>query len=154
MKDNKGTIKQIIGPVVDVHFFDKLPEINHALEIKLKEKIVVLEVQKHLGDNTVRAVAMDATDGLSRGLEVVNTEAPIAVPVGQNTLGRMFNVLGKAIDGKDDVVTKENWPIHRPAPKFTEQATKTEIFETGIKVIDLICPFTKGGKVGLFGGAG
>ncbi|MBT4349937.1 F0F1 ATP synthase subunit beta [bacterium] len=154
MKNNKGTIKKIIGPVVDVHFAEKLPEINHALEVKMTDKVVVLEVQKHLGDNTVRAVAMDSTDGLSRGLEVVNTQAPINVPVGKNTLGRMFNVLGKAIDGKDEVKTESTLPIHRAAPKFTEQATKTEIFETGIKVIDLICPFTKGGKVGLFGGAG
>jgi F-type H+/Na+-transporting ATPase subunit beta len=154
MKDTKGTIKQIIGPVVDVYFENKLPAINQALKIKLKDKEVVLEVQKHLGDNIVRAVAMDSTDGLSRGLEVANTEAPISVPVGKETLGRMFNVLGKAIDGKDNVKTKETLPIHRPAPEFVEQATKIEVFETGIKVIDLICPFTKGGKVGLFGGAG
>ena len=156
-----GIIKQIIGPVVDVYFADKLPAINEALLVEMsksaKEKKaaqVVLEVQKHLGDNMVRAVAMDSTDGLSRGLEVKSTGESISVPVGQATLGRMFNVLGKAIDNKGEVKTSENWPIHRPAPSFVEQSTKTEIFETGIKVIDLICPFTKGGKIGLFGGAG
>ena len=154
MKNNKGIIKQIIGPVVDVYFEDKLPAINQALKIELQDKEIILEVQKHLGDNTVRAVAMDSTDGLSRGLAVIDTQASISVPVGKETLGRMFNVLGKAIDGKDDVKTKERLPIHRSAPKFIEQATKIEVFETGIKVIDLICPFTKGGKVGLFGGAG
>ncbi len=154
MEHNKGIIKAIIGPVVDVYFEKVLPEINSALTIKLKDKTVVLETQKHLGDKLVRAVAMDSTDGLSRGLEVVDTKASISVPVGKETLGRMFNVLGKAIDGKEEVVTKANWPIHRVAPAFTEQNNKTEIFETGIKVIDLICPFTKGGKVGLFGGAG
>ncbi|MCB9802439.1 F0F1 ATP synthase subunit beta [Candidatus Nomurabacteria bacterium] len=154
MKDNKGIIKQIIGPVVDVHFAGDLPEINSALSVEHADKVIILEVQKHLGDRMVRAVAMDSTDGLSRGLEVVDTKAPISVPVGKDTLGRMFNVLGKAIDGKEDLQTKDNWPIHRPAPDFVDQNNKTEIFETGIKVIDLICPFTKGGKVGLFGGAG
>ena len=150
----KGIIKQVIGPVVDVYFEKDLPEINNALEIELKDKVIVLEVQKHLGDKLVRSVAMDSTDGLSRGLEVENTNKPITVPVGKETLGRMFNVLGKAIDGKEEIKTEKELPIHRTAPKFTEQSTKTEIFETGIKVIDLICPFTKGGKVGLFGGAG
>jgi F-type H+-transporting ATPase subunit beta len=156
-----GIIKQIIGPVVDVYFADKLPAINEALLVEMsksaKEKKtaqVVLEVQKHLGDNMVRAVAMDSTDGLSRGLEVKATGEAISVPVGQATLGRMFNVLGKAIDNQGEVKTEENWPIHRLAPSFVEQSTKTEIFETGIKVIDLICPFTKGGKIGLFCGAG
>jgi len=154
MEHNKGIIKAIIGPVVDVYFAKVLPEINSALTVKLKTKTIVLETQKHLGDKLVRAVAMDSTDGLSRGLEVVDTGASIAVPVGKETLGRMFNVLGKAIDGKEDIVTKETWPIHRSAPDFVEQSNQTEIFETGIKVIDLICPFIKGGKVGLFGGAG
>ncbi len=154
MEHNKGIIKAIIGPVVDVYFEKVLPEINNALTVKLKDKTVVLETQKHLGDKLVRAVAMDSTDGLNRGLEVIDTKASIAVPVGKETLGRMFNVLGKAIDGKEEVATKETWPIHRAAPDFVEQNNKTEIFETGIKVIDLICPFTKGGKVGLFGGAG
>ena len=152
--ENKGIVKQIIGPVVDVYFAKNLPEINNALELKLGKGTLVLEVQKHMGDNMVRAVAMGATDGLARGVEVINTGAPISVPVGQETLGRMFGVLGQAIDGKEEIKTKIKLPIHRAAPAFTEQATQTEVFETGIKVIDLICPFTKGGKVGLFGGAG
>ena len=152
--ENKGIVKQIIGPVVDVHFAKNLPEINNALEVKLGEGTLVLEVQKHMGDNMVRAVAMGATDGLARGVDVVNTGAPISVPVGQETLGRMFGVLGQAIDGKEEIKTETKLPIHRSAPAFTEQSTQTEVFETGIKVIDLICPFTKGGKVGLFGGAG
>lgn len=154
MEHNKGIIKAIIGPVVDVYFEKILPEINSALTVKLKNKTIVLETQKHLGDKLVRAVAMDSTDGVSRGLEVIDTKDSISVPVGKETLGRMFNVLGKAIDGKEDIVTKETWPIHRSAPEFVEQSNQTEIFETGIKVIDLICPFIKGGKVGLFGGAG
>lgn len=152
--ENKGIVKQIIGAVVDVYFEKDLPEINTALEVKIKDQLLVLEVQKHLGDNLVRAVAMGSTDGLARGQEVANTGQPIAVPVGQETLGRMFNVLGQPIDGQDAPNTKGTSPIHKPAPEFIEQSTKTEIFETGIKVIDLICPFTKGGKVGLFGGAG
>jgi len=152
--ENKGIVKQIIGPVVDVYFAKNLPEINNALEIKLDDGILVLEVQKHMGDNLVRAVAMGTTDGLARGVEVINTGASISVPVGKETLGRMFGVLGQSIDGKEDVKTGTKLPIHRPAPSFTEQSTQTEVFETGIKVIDLICPFTKGGKVGLFGGAG
>ncbi len=156
MDKNKGTIKQIIGAVVDVAFESEseLPQINHALVVENKGSQLVLEVQKHLGDKTVRAVAMGSTDGLFRGLEVVNTGQPISVPVGKATLGRMFNVLGEAIDGKGDIKAEEKLSIHRAAPEFTEQSTQTEIFETGIKVIDLICPFTKGGKVGLFGGAG
>ena len=151
---NKGIVKQIIGAVVDVYFDKDLPEINTALEVKVKDQTLVLEVQKHLGDRMVRAVAMGTTDGLARGTEVSDTNQAIAVPVGQETLGRMFNVLGQPIDGKEAPQTKGTSPIHRAAPEFTEQSTKTEIFETGIKVIDLICPFTKGGKVGLFGGAG
>lgn len=151
---NKGKIKQIIGAVVDVYFENHLPELNQALEVDLKGEKLVLEVQKHLGDNLVRTVAMSSTDGLAREMDVFDTEQPISVPVGKETLGRMFNVLGQAVDGQKDVATKDVWPIHRAAPKFTEQSTKTEIFETGIKVIDLICPFIKGGKVGLFGGAG
>ncbi len=154
MDKNKGTIKQIIGAVVDVAFEAELPQINHALVVENKGEKLVLEVQKHLGDKTVRAVAMGSTDGLARGLEVINTGQPISVPVGKGTLGRMFNVLGDPIDGKGEVKAEEKLPIHRAAPEFTEQSTQTEIFETGIKVIDLICPFTKGGKVGLFGGAG
>ena len=155
-QNNKGMIVQVIGPVVDVKFpADILPEIFFALEVAMGKDKLVLEVQQHIGNNMVRCVAMGSTDGLSRGMAVVNTGAQISVPVGKETLGRMFNVLGETIDGiKDKVVTKEKYPIHRLAPKFVEQSTKTEIFETGIKGIDLICPFVKGGKVGLFGGAG
>ncbi|MFA6466821.1 MAG: F0F1 ATP synthase subunit beta [Patescibacteria group bacterium] len=152
--ENIGIVKQIIGPVVDVYFAKNLPEINNALEIKLGDGILILEVQKHMGDNLVRTVAMGTTDGLARGVAVKNTGASISVPVGKETLGRMFGVLGQAIDGKEEIKTSTRLPIHRAAPDFTEQATQTEVFETGIKVIDLICPFTRGGKVGLFGGAG
>jgi len=152
---NIGKIIQIIGPVVDVQFEDKLPEIYNALSVKIGEnEQIVLEVHQHIGSGKVRAVAMGATDGLRRKMEVVDTGAAISVPVGQETLGRMFNLLGEAIDGKPNVVAKQTLPIHRAAPKFSEQSTEAEIFETGIKVIDLICPFVKGGKVGLFGGAG
>lgn len=152
---NLGKIIQIIGPVVDVEFAEKLPEIYNALDIKLENGgKLVLEVHQHLGGNKVRAVAMGATDGLKRGLEVVDTGAPIKVPVGQETLGHMFNLLGEPIDGQPAVEAKLHDPIHREAPKFSEQSTEAQIFETGIKVIDLICPFVKGGKVGLFGGAG
>lgn len=158
---NKGKISQIIGPVVDVEFGEELPEIYNALEIKLpasladKTSRLVLEVAQHLGGNRVRAVAMGSTDGLKRGMEVLNTKMAIKVPVGKGTLGRMFNLLGEPIDGiKDEVKAERHNPIHREAPAFSEQSTKAEIFETGIKVIDLICPFIKGGKVGLFGGAG
>lgn len=152
---NIGKIIQIIGPVVDVQFEDALPGIYDALEIKTgDDSKIVLEAHQHLGANKVRAVAMGSTDGLRRGMEVVDTGAPINVPVGQETLGRMFNLLGEPIDGKPAVSTKLTLPIHRDAPKFNEQSTEAEIFETGIKVIDLICPFMKGGKVGLFGGAG
>ncbi len=152
---NKGTITQIIGVVIDVSFPDKLPELYHALETKLPSgSTLVLEVQKHMGGNVVRTVAMSTTDGLSRGQEVVDRGEPISVPVGELTLGRMFNVTGDPIDGLGVPKTKHKYPIHRLAPEFTRQSTKYEILETGIKVIDLICPFLKGGKVGLFGGAG
>jgi len=150
----KGTITQIIGAVIDAQFLDKLPAIYDSLECELNGKKLVFEVQQHLDDKTVRAVAMGSTDGLQRGIEVTNTEKPISVPVGETSLGRMFNVTGDVIDGKEDIKDAERYPIHRAAPDFSEQDTKTEIFETGIKVIDLIAPFTKGGKVGLFGGAG
>ncbi|NMB48318.1 F0F1 ATP synthase subunit beta [Candidatus Kuenenbacteria bacterium] len=151
-----GLVAQVIGPVVDIRFEDGvLPEIYHALTVEMDKQKLFLEVQQHVGNNMVRCVAMGSTDGLARGMSVVNTGEQILVPVGKETLGRMFNLLGETIDGvKDKVVTKEKYPIHRSAPKFTEQSTKTEIFETGIKVIDLIAPFVKGGKVGLFGGAG
>jgi F-type H+-transporting ATPase subunit beta len=151
---NTGKIKQIIGAIVDVEFPDTLPPLFQALKVKNQKNDLVLEVQQHLGDNRVRAIAMGPTDGLQRDAEVEDMGAPISVPVGDNTLGRMFNVLGDPIDGKKAPQTKEKYPIHRPAPEFKEQSTQIEIFETGIKVIDLICPFIKGGKVGLFGGAG
>lgn len=151
----KGTITQIIGVVVDAHFEEKLPDLYTALETKLPDgKKLVLEVQQHLGNHDLRAVAMSTTDGLERGQEIVSENLPISVPVGPETLGRMFNVVGEAIDGKGDAKTSKKYPIHRSAPSFTKQSTKSEVLETGIKVIDLICPFLKGGKIGLFGGAG
>ena len=151
---NKGEIKQIIGPVVDVAFAGSLPEIFNALEIKVGKEKLILEVQQHVGGQLVRAVAMGSTDGLARGTEVVDTGAPISVPVGKETLGRIFNVLGESIDGGEDLKSSKKSPIHHAAPSYLSQSTKTEILETGIKVIDLICPIVKGGKVGLFGGAG
>src|SRR3989344_2932791 len=153
---NKGTIKKIIGPVIDVEFSEgiNLPDIYTALEVNKEGKKIVLEVEQHLGGGVVRAVAMDTTDGLSRGMEVVDTGAPISVPVGKVTLGRIFNVLGEAIDDLPAQAGGKRLPIHRQAPEYVKQATKVEILETGIKVIDLICPVLKGGKVGLFGGAG
>jgi F-type H+/Na+-transporting ATPase subunit beta len=152
----KGTITQIIGPVVDVYFSEgELPEIYTKLITTNNEGIeVALETEQHISGSEVRTVAMTSTDGLSRGGIVESTGAPISVPVGDKTLGRVFNVLGEAIDGKNTVTTKEKWSIHRNAPDFKDQSTKSELFETGIKVIDLIAPFVKGGKVGLFGGAG
>ena len=150
-----GKVTQIIGAVVDCSFEgENLPKIYDALEVKIGKEILVLETQQHLGGNEVRTVAMGATDGLQRNTEAKNTGAPISVPVGPETLGRMFNVLGQPLDDKEETKTKKRYPIHRPAPKFEEQSTETEILETGIKVIDLICPIVKGGKVGLFGGAG
>jgi F-type H+-transporting ATPase subunit beta len=149
-----GIIKRIIGPVVDVTFENGVPDVYSSLTVDNNGKTIVLEVEQHIGENTVRAVAMDTTDGLSRGMEVINTGKPISVPVGSVTLGRMFNVLGEPIDGKPLKEANNHLPIHRQAPSFVSQATKVEILETGIKVIDLICPVLKGGKVGLFGGAG
>ncbi len=152
---NKGKISQIIGVVVDVHFPEHLPAIFNALETKMPDgSMLTLEVQQHLGSNTVRTIAMSTTDGLQRDEEVSDTGKPISVPVGPSTLGRMFSVTGTAIDGKGEVKTNKEYPIHRPAPSFKQQSTKYEVLETGIKVIDLICPFLKGGKIGLFGGAG
>jgi F-type H+/Na+-transporting ATPase subunit beta len=169
---NKGTITQIIGPVLDLQFSeDKLPNIYSAVEIalpkgssnKLRDSSgplahqndkLTAEVQQHLGDGKVRAVSMGSTDGLQRGMEAVDTGAPISVPVGEEVLGRIFNVTGQVVDGGKEVVTKQKYPIHRQAPPFSEQSTKAEVFETGIKVIDLLAPFIRGGKVGLFGGAG
>lgn len=149
-----GKIKQIIGAVVDVHFEGSLPEIYTALEVKKGKETVVLETQQHIGFNVVRTVSMGTTDGLKRGADVVNTGKGISVPVGDECLGRIFNVLGEAVDDKETPKTKDRYEIHRKAPSFIEQSTKIEILETGIKVIDLICPIAKGGKVGLFGGAG
>ena len=155
MNNNTGVVSQIIGVVADVEFKENLPEIFSALETKLPDgRTLVLEVQQHLGASTVRTIAMSTTDGLERGAEVVDTGEPISVPVGPETLGRMYNVTGEEIDGKAHVKTKKKYPIHRPAPSFKEQSTESEVLETGIKVIDLFCPFLKGGKVGLFGGAG
>lgn len=149
-----GRVSQVIGPVVDVTFEDQVPSIYNALEVKNGDSILTLEVQQQLAGNTVRTVAMSSTDGLQRGAEVRNMGRGITVPVGKETLGRMFNVLGEPIDGKEAPTTEESYPIHRPSPTLTEQSTRNEILETGIKVIDLICPILKGGKVGLFGGAG
>jgi F-type H+-transporting ATPase subunit beta len=152
---NTGIIKQIISVVVDVEFKDKLPDLFNALETKLPNgDKLVLEVQQHIGSNTVRAMAMGAVDGLERGQEVMDSGAPIQVPVGPTTLGRMFDVIGQPIDNLGAPKNEKKYPIHRKPPTFSEQSPKYEILETGIKVIDLICPFLKGGKVGLFGGAG
>jgi F-type H+/Na+-transporting ATPase subunit beta len=157
---NVGKIVEIKGVVIDAVFHGKLPEIFQALRIQVPEQDgrpavdLIAEVQQHLGNDRVRAVAMDATDGLSRGMDVEDTGAPISVPVGEPTLGRIFNVLGEPIDEGDDVDSDERWPIHRPSPDFEELEPTIEVFVTGIKVIDLIAPFVKGGKVGLFGGAG
>ena len=151
---NKGKLVQIIGPVLDVKFAEKLPNIFNALEIYLDDKRIVAEVQSHLGDNTVRAIAMSSTDGLKRGLEVIDTGEPIKVPVGKVTLGRIFNVLGETVDNGPKIETEDRDTIHKPAPSFEEQETHSEILETGIKVVDLLAPYLKGGKIGLFGGAG
>jgi F-type H+/Na+-transporting ATPase subunit beta len=152
---NVGRIEEIQGVVIEAVFPEKLPEINFAITIDRGEDgILVCEVQQHLGDDRVRAVAMDSTDGLARGMEVVDTGGPITVPVGRATLGRIFNVLGEPIDLAGEVGNEERWPIHRPAPTVENLTPTTEMFETGIKVIDLLAPYAKGGKVGLFGGAG
>ncbi len=160
VKPDEGVISQIIGPVIDVEFQpNQLPDIYTALLINVENSIgekinLVAEVQQILGDNKVRAVAMSSTDGLSRGVKVINTKKPITVPVGEQTLGRIFNVLGELVDEGAPIEVKERWPIHRHAPKLVEQSTEVKIFETGIKVIDLLEPYVKGGKIGLFGGAG
>ena len=154
MKKNIGIITQIIGAVVDVQFDDKLPEILNALETDNNGNKLILEVAQHLGESTVRAVAMDATEGLVRGAKVIDLESPISVPVGNATLGRILNVVGDPVDEKGPVKASEKRPIHQPAPEFSAQSTETEILVTGIKVIDLLAPYAKGGKIGLFGGAG
>ncbi len=151
---SKGKITQIIGAVVDVKFDGELPEILSSLECKNGDNRLVLEVAQHLGESSVRTIAMDATEGLKRGDDVTATGSPIQVPVGPETLGRIINVIGEPIDEKGEVKTKEKWPIHRSAPEFSDQSTETEILVTGIKVVDLLAPYAKGGKIGLFGGAG
>ena len=151
----KGIINQIIGPVIDIKFkAEELPELLSAINVEHEGKTIVCEVAQHIGDDVVRCIALSSTDGLTRGMEAENTGGPIAVPVGKEVLGRMFNVIGETIDERGPVETDDRASIHRPAPKFEEQDTSAQIFETGIKVIDLIAPYTRGGKVGLFGGAG
>ncbi|MBO5317407.1 MAG: F0F1 ATP synthase subunit beta [Oscillospiraceae bacterium] len=155
MDKNIGTVTQIMGPVLDIRFpDDRLPQLLNAIEIPNGEQTVVAEVAQHIGDNVVRCIAMSSTDGLQRGIEAVDTGAPISVPVGEDCLGRVFNLLGQTIDEGEQVTQAERWPIHRSAPDYAEQEAATEILETGIKVVDLICPYAKGGKIGLFGGAG
>ena len=149
-----GKITQVIGAVVDVQFEEHLPEILTALETDNSGNRLVLEVAQHLGESSVRTIAMDSTEGLKRGSLVKDTGLPITIPVGPETLGRIINVIGEPIDQKGKIVSKEKWPIHRPAPTFTDQSTETEILVTGIKVVDLLAPYSKGGKIGLFGGAG
>ena len=155
MSNNVGKVVQVIGTVVDVEFpQENLPEIYNALELEVEGEKLVLEVEQHVGNNWARCLALGATEGVSRGLEVSDTGAPVSVPVGEASLGRIFNVLGDALDDLGDVDAKEKWPIHRPAPTFEQQSGSTEVLETGIKVFDLITPFAKGGKVGAYGGAG
>ncbi|MDP0488222.1 MAG: F0F1 ATP synthase subunit beta [Fusobacterium sp. JB021] len=151
---NKGTLTQIIGPVVDIRFKENLPKIYSALKVKKGDNDLILEVAQHIGNNMVRTIAMDDTNGLKRGMEVIDTGAPITVPVGKAVLGRILNVLGEPVDNAGPIETDEKLPIHRNAPDFESQGTEVEIFETGIKVIDLLAPYIKGGKIGLFGGAG
>ena len=154
-KQNIGTVIQIIGPVLDIKFPDgQLPQLLNAITVQNGEETITLEVAQHVGDNVARCIAMAGTDGLVRGMEAVDTGGPITVPVGSATLGRIFNLLGEPVDNQPAPETQERWPIHRPAPSFEEQESTTEILETGIKVVDLICPYAKGGKIGLFGGAG
>lgn len=150
-----GLVKQIIGPVLDIEFASgKLPKVFNALKIQGPNNVITCEVQQLLGDNKVRAVAMSSTDGLKRGIKVIDTGAPISVPVGSSTLGRIFNVLGETVDSLEEISLEDTLPIHRPAPSFTQLETKPSIFETGIKVVDLLAPYRRGGKIGLFGGAG
>ena len=155
MSKNIGTVVQVIGPVLDIRFPEEgLPQLLSAIEVKQGERTIVAEVAQHIGDNVVRCIAMSSTDGLQRGVEAVDTGSSITVPVGEECLGRVFNLLGQPIDNKQAPDAQERWPIHRPAPAYDEQEPATEILETGIKVVDLICPYAKGGKIGLFGGAG
>ncbi|MBR3037004.1 MAG: F0F1 ATP synthase subunit beta, partial [Lachnospiraceae bacterium] len=153
--NHKGTVVQIMGPVLDIRFDnDSLPSLLNAIEIRSGDIRLIAEVAQHIGDDVVRCVAMSSTDGLKRGIEALDTGSPIRVPVGEECLGRMFNLLGEPIDNMEAPQIDEYWPIHRNAPSFDEQEGATEIMETGIKVVDLICPYAKGGKIGLFGGAG
>ena len=155
MSSHIGKVLQVMGPVVDVRFAEnELPDIYNALTVPIGDKQLTIEVAQHIGNNTARCIAMSSTDGLTRGADVTDTGSPISVPVGKETLGRIFNVLGDAVDNIPSPETEERWNIHRAAPKYEDLATSSEIFETGIKVIDLICPYAKGGKIGLFGGAG
>ena len=152
---NTGIVVQIIGPVLDIRFeAGNLPNLLNAIEIEHDGQRLIVEVAQHIGDDTVRCIAMSSTDGLVRGIKAVDTGSPITVPVGKETLGRIFNLLGEPVDDKEPVVTKERLPIHRPAPAYEEQEASNEVLETGIKVVDLIAPYLKGGKIGLFGGAG
>ena len=154
-KQNIGTVIQIIGPVLDIKFPDgQLPQLLNAITVQNGEETITLEVAQHVGDNVARCIAMAGTDGLVRGMKAVDTGGPITVPVGSGTLGRIFNLLGEPVDNQPAPETQERWPIHRPAPSFEEQESTTEILETGIKVVAFICPYAKGGKIGLFGGAG
>ncbi|MBQ3146737.1 MAG: F0F1 ATP synthase subunit beta [Oscillospiraceae bacterium] len=155
MANAKGTVVQVMGPVLDIRFGDgQLPQLLSAIEVPHEDHTIVAEVAQHIGDNVVRCIAMSSTDGLQRGVQATDTGAPIRVPVGEGCLGRVFNLLGQPIDEAGPVTAEESWPIHRAAPAYEEQQPATEILETGIKVIDLICPYAKGGKIGLFGGAG
>ena len=152
---NTGIVKRIIGPVIDIKFEDsEMPQLLDAIKIKMEDHVVVAEVAQHVGDSTVRCIALSSTDGMKRGLKAINTGAPIEVPVGNDVLGRLFNVLGEPIDGIPAPEDAPKKPIHLPSPEYSQQETSTQIYETGIKVIDLLAPYTKGGKVGLFGGAG
>lgn len=151
---NKGIITKIIGAVIDVRFEDEVPRLYNAITIPFEGETIVVEVMQHLGDNSVRCIAMNPTDGLIRGMDAFDTGGPIRVPVGEEVLGRMVNVLGEPIDNLPPIEAKEHWPIHREAPRLIDQQSQPEVLETGIKAIDLLCPFSKGGKIGLFGGAG
>jgi F-type H+/Na+-transporting ATPase subunit beta len=155
MPSNVGKVVQVIGPVIDIKFStDNLPNIYNAVEINMGDKVLTAEIEQHIGDDIVRAISMEGTDGLKRGMEAVDTGEPITVPVGNAVLGRLLNVLGKPIDEAGEVKAEMHYPIHRPAPSFEEQSVEPEMFETGIKVIDLLAPYQRGGKIGLFGGAG
>nr|WP_162467490.1 F0F1 ATP synthase subunit beta [Clostridium botulinum] len=155
MVSNLGKVIQIIGPIIDIKFdSENLPDLFNALEINAGDRKVIAEVEQHIGDDTIRAIAMEDTEGLKRGMEALDTGKSVSVPVGKEVLGRLFNVLGKPIDGAGEFISEESYPIHRSAPSFEEQSVEPEIFETGIKVIDLLAPYQKGGKIGLFGGAG